>query len=225
MSDKPRLVVDIVSDTVCPWCYVGKRSFDRAKLALSMEYELIVRFRPYQLNPDTPAGGADRMAYYDRKFPDKERRAEMQAALEESARGVGLVLDTGLPKILPNTLDSHRVLRWSHYEGLQEAAKEKIMAAYWGRGQDIGDPDVLAAAAAAAGMDKEEVRDRLATDEDMEDVQAEAAGFRQGGVTGVPTFIVNERSGFAGAHDPETLARGVRQCAEEAPLPAGEGVG
>ena len=214
-SEKPRLVVDIVSDTVCPWCYVGKRSFDRAKLSLMMDYELIVRFRPYQLNPDTPAGGVDRAAYYDKKFPDKARRAEMQAALEESARGVGLMLDTGMPKILPNTLDSHRVIRWAHYDGLQEEAKERIMAAYWGRGQDIGDPDVLAAAAAAAGMDKQEVRDRLLAGDDVDDVKEEAAGFRAGGVTGVPTFIVNEQAGFAGAHDPETLARGVRQLASE----------
>ncbi len=219
MSDKPRLVVDIVSDTVCPWCYVGKRSFDRAKLALTLEFDLVVRYRPYQLNPDTPEGGVDRAAYYAKKFPDAERLAQMRAALEESARGVGLMLDTTMPHILPNTLDSHRVIRWAHLEGVQEEAKEKIMAAYWGRGQDIGDPDVLAAAAAAAGMDKAEVRERLSTDEDRADVAEEAQQFRQGGVAGVPTFIVNELTGFSGAHDPQTLVRGIKQCAEAGPPP------
>jgi len=219
MSEKTRLVVDIVSDTVCPWCYVGKRSFDRAKLSLMMDYELIVRYRPYQLNPDTPEDGLDRAAAYAKKFPDKEHLAALQASLVEAARGVGLVLDPLKPTRLPNTIDSHRVIRWAHFQGLQEEAKEKIMAAYWAQGRDIGDPDALAAAAGAAGMDAADVRARLDTDEDREDVRAEAAGFRAGGVSGVPTFIVNERAGFAGAHDPATLVQGIRRLADETPPP------
>ena len=210
----------MVSDPVCPWCYVGLASLDWALMALGFEREVALRFRPYRLAPDTPPGGRDRAEALAAKFPDADQRANARAAIMEAGRAAGVTFDPDTPERLPDTTDAHRVIRWAHEEGVQREVKRAVMDAYWQRGADIGDRDVLARAAGAGGMDADAVAARLATEEDRTDVAEEAASFRAGGVDGVPTFIVNERTGFAGALPKDQLLAALRQLASETDAPS-----
>ena len=218
-TEKPPLIIDMVSDPVCPWCFIGKRALDRALMALSFSHDLIVRYRPYQLSPETPSGGVDRAAHLEKKFPDAAHRDQMSAALTDAAQKAGVDFDPAAPAILPNTLDAHRVIRWAYESVLQREVAEAIFAGYWQQGADIGDGETLARLAGSAGMDADDVRARLASDEDKADVREEIDGFRAGGVTGVPTFIVNEQAGFAGALPPDQLLETLRQIAGETTPP------
>ena len=210
---KDILTIDMVSDPVCPWCYVGHAALGFALMALSFEGPVALRYRPYRLAPDTPPGGRDRAAALAAKFPDGDQREAMRAALIDAGTSAGVSFDPSAPERLPDTTDAHRVIRWSHEDGHQRDVAGAIFEAYWRRGEDIGGHAVLAAAAARGGMDRAAVLDRLATDEDRADVAEEAAAFRAGGVTGVPTFIVNEAQGFAGALPKDQLLAAIRQLA------------
>lgn len=214
-DDRPRLLVDIVSDPVCPWCYVGLKSFLMAREQLKDEFIILPRIRAYQLNPDTPLQGVDRQAYYDKKFPDKEQRAQMQHAIKAAALGAGFTFDPSIPKHLPNTLKAHQVIRLSHFDGAQERLALGLYAAFWDDGADIGDDDTLIEIAEAAGLDGANTRQDLENDKSAAEVKTEADAFRQAGVSGVPTFIVNERTGFSGALPPGRLADAMRQAAKQ----------
>ena len=204
---------------MCPWCYVGLASLDWALMALSFERDVTLRFRPYRLVPDTPAEGQDRAAAVAAKFPDAARRAEMRRAITEAGAAAGVTFDPDTPERLPDTTDAHRLIRWAHEEGIQREVKRAVMDAYWQRGEDIGDRGVLARVAGRAGMDEDAVAARLASEEDRTDVAEEAAAFRAGGVDGVPTFIVNEQAGFAGALPKDQLLAALRQLADETEPP------
>lgn len=213
MTDRPRLLVDIVADPVCPWCYVGLRSFVAARETLAASFEIVPRFRAYQLNPDIPAGGVDRAAHYERKFPDKDQRSALLQGLIAAAREAGFDFDPMLPTVLPNTLMAQQVIRQSHLTGAQMAFAGVLYAAYWDRGADIGDRDVLVELAGAAGMDEAEIRGKLESGAEREAAAGEAAAFRRAGVSGVPTFIVNERTGFSGALPHARLVEALKQAA------------
>ena len=212
----------MVSDPVCPWCYVGLASLDWALMALSFERDVALRFRPYRLAPNTPPGGVNRAAAVAAKFPDAQRRGEMRRAIIEAGAAAGVTFDPDTPERLPDTTDAHRVIRWAHEEGVQRKVKRAVMDAYWQRGEDIGDRGVLARVAGQAGMDEDAVTARLGTEEDRTDVAEEAAAFRAGGVDGVPTFIVNEQAGFPGALPKDQLLTALRQLASETAPPEGE---
>ena len=212
MSDEPRLIVDLVSDPVCPWCFVGVKSLFAAKRALEAERDIVVRFRAYQLNPNTPLSGVDREAHYAKKFPDPAYRDQMRAQLIKAAEDVGAPFDPGLPKHLPNTLAAHRVLHWAHYEGAHERFADRLYEAFWHEGADIGDADSLAEIGAEAGLDRDRIAEDLASGRDAEKIAQEAEAFRTAGVSGVPTFIVNERTGFSGAVPPQALAQALQQA-------------
>lgn len=214
MTAKPRLVVDIVADPVCPWCFVGLNSFVRAKETLSAEFDVIARWRAYQLNPATPPEGTDRKAYYKAKFPDETYLDEMRAHIRDAGEAAGAPFDPALPTRLPNTIAAHQVLRWAHFEGLQEEVALALYRGFWNADEDLGDRDVLARLAGAAGMDEAKTRARLAAREDEAAVRDEAEAFRAAGVSGVPTFIVNERTGFSGALPPDQLAAALRKAAQ-----------
>jgi len=207
-----RLLVDLVSDPVCPWCYVGLRSWAIAKQTLENDFDVITRFRPYQLNPDTPLEGVDRAAHYEKKFPDSNFRNEMRQRLIEAAKNVGHSFDPSIPKILPNTLAAHRVLRWAHLEGVHETLAEKLYAAFWEKSADLGDMTVLSDIAEEAGMDVTQTREKLDAGTDADSISQEAAALRNAGVSGVPTYIVNEKTGFSGALPPEKLSAAVRHA-------------
>lgn len=213
MSARARLLVDIVADPVCPWCYVGLKSFLAAKRDLASAYEVTVRFRAYQLNPETPAEGVDREAYYRKRFPDPAFLVEARKRIAEAAQAAGFAFDPSAPKRLPNTLKAHRLLRAAHVDGRQEPAALALYRGYWDDGADLGDDAALAALAAAAGMDEAATRTGLAAPAGDDPVKAEAEAMRRAGVAGVPTFIVNERTGFSGALAPDTLAAALVKAA------------
>lgn len=212
MSARARLLVDIAADFVCPWCYIGLRSFMASKRDLFADYDVITRFRAYQLNADTPQEGVDREAYYEKRFPDPAFRSEARKRLAASAAEAGFDFDPSIPKRLPNTLKAHRVLRAAHFNGVHEAVALALYQGYWQDGADLGDDETLVRLAAGAGMTQDAVRETLASDESREATLAEAAGMARAGVQGVPTFIVNERTGFSGALPPARLAAALRKA-------------
>jgi len=221
-TERPRLLIDVVADPVCPWCYVGLHGFLRARDLLGDDYAVLPRLRAYQLNPDTPMEGVDRVAYYAKKFPDEKRRSEMAYQIKAAAVGAGFKFDPLLPKHLPNTLRAHQLIRLAHYDGVQIRLAMKLYSAFWDDGADIGDIDTLVKIAQDAGLDPDNSRKILLSSEDAALVKAEADDFRKAGVSGVPTYIVNERTGFSGALPPARLADAFREAAQKfaAPQPA-----
>jgi predicted DsbA family dithiol-disulfide isomerase len=215
-TGRPPLTIDFVSDPICPWCYIGFRALDWAAMALSFEFDLEVRYRPYRLDPDTPAEGRDRHARIVEKYPDANHRQQMQEALGAAMRDVGLSFDPALPARIPDATDAHRLVRWAHEEGLAREVLGAVFEAYWLHGEDISHPDVLMEAGAAAGLPAAAIGQRLASREDRSDVVEEAAAFRQGGVRGIPAFIVNEETGFEGALPKDELLAALRTLGREA---------
>ena len=215
-DERPRMIVDIVADPVCPWCYIGLRAFQIAKEKLKDDFIVLPRIRPYQLSPDTPQEGVDRRAFYKKKFPDDASREQTVLQLKAAAAGAGFTFDPEKPEHLPNTLKAHQMIRLAHFDGAQERLALAIYEAFWDKGADLGDDDVLVALADEAGLDPENARSDLANPASIADVRAEAGAFRQAGVTGVPTFIVNERTGFSGALPPARLAEALKQAAAQA---------
>ncbi len=195
----PPVAIDMVADPVCPWCYIGFRALDWVAMALSFETPLAIRYRPYRLDPTTPPEGRDRAATLAAKFPDPGHRAAVNDALKTAMADVGLSFDPGLPPRLPDPTDAQRLVLWSHADGLQRETMAALFDAYWQHGEDISQRDVLRQVAITAGLDGDDVAERLETNEDRTAIAEEAAAFRQGGVDGVPTFIVGEQAGFAGA--------------------------
>lgn len=168
-------------------------------MAFSFTHDVVIRYRPYRLDPDTPPGGRDRAATLARKIPDPEQRKAIREALETAMADAGLSFDPGRPARLPDSTNAHRLVRWAHETGHQHAVMAGLFEAYWHHGEDVSAAPVLTMVAETAGMDPTEIEARLATSEDIEAVREEAASFRGGGVDGVPTFIVGEQTGFAGA--------------------------
>jgi predicted DsbA family dithiol-disulfide isomerase len=213
MTNARPLLIDMVSDIVCPWCYVGLQSLSAACRSLTPEYAPRVRFRPFQLNPDTPAEGIDRAAYYAGKFPDAERLVAIRAAIVEAAKVAGFAFDPARPERLPNTLRAHEGLRAAQIMGAGGAFASALYAAYWNEDADLSNPERLADLARAAGLDAGAFLKRLLSGADRDAVRADAEAMRKAGVSGVPTFIVNERQGFSGALPPEELAAALRRAA------------
>lgn len=212
---KERVLVDIVSDIVCPWCYVGVRSFLTARDRLAAEFEIVPRFRPYQLNPGLPSAGVDRHAFYAKKFPDPDRLAAARDAIRENARLTGFSFDPAAPSHLPNTVKAHQIIRLAHFAGRQEAAVLAIYRAFWDDLRDIGDDAVLIDIAVAAGIDDGLAAAALSSEEDAAMIESECDSFQRAGVSGVPTFIINERTGFSGGMPPDALSNTIRRAAEQ----------
>ena len=196
--------IDIISDTVCPWCYIGKRRLERA-LAQRDELEVEITWRPFQLNPDMPAGGLDREAYLNAKFGGAQRAQQIYAAIRQAGGGEGI--DFAFDKIArtPNTIDSHRLLHWAGEAGLQDAVVEVLFQRYFEQGADIGDREVLVAIAVQGGMDGDEVRARFERGDDLDLVVAQDTNARQMGVAGVPYFIIDGKYAVSGAQDPSVF--------------------
>jgi predicted DsbA family dithiol-disulfide isomerase len=206
MAETERLIpVDVVSDVVCPWCFIGKRRLGRA-LGLRPGLPVEVRWRPFQLDPSIPAGGVDRMAYLTGKFGSAERIGEMHQRIEALGRAEGIAFDFNAIRVSPNTLDAHRLIRWAALAGQQGAVVEALFKAYFEQGRNIGDADVLAGIAAAEGLPREEIAERLAGDTDKATVEQEIATAGELGIRGVPFFIFDGRYAVSGAEAPETLA-------------------
>jgi predicted DsbA family dithiol-disulfide isomerase len=203
------VTIDVVSDVVCPWCYVGKRRLDKA-LEMQPETPVVVRWRPFQLDPTIPAGGHDRKEYMTRKFGD--RLAEVHARLVEIGREEDIPFAFDAIRRSPNTLDAHRLIRWSWTWGVQGALVESLFSAFFVEGLDIGDLEVLADRAALVGMDREEAADFLRSAEAAPEVQREIEQAQQVGVQGVPFFIFAGRYAASGAQPADVLAGAIAQA-------------
>ncbi|MBX7199725.1 MAG: DsbA family oxidoreductase [Rhodospirillaceae bacterium] len=198
--------IDIVFDTVCPWCFVGKRRFDRAlKMRPNLKPE--VRYRSFLLNPDLPAGGVDRREYLERKFGGSHQFDRIAEALTYTGRGEGIAFALDKIKRTPNSANSHRLVRLAHTLGRQHEAVEVLFTAYFERGLDIGNVEVLIRLAEELGIERTMAHTHLSGDNDLNAVYTENARMHRLGITGVPCYIFNDGRAIAGAQEPEILVR------------------
>jgi predicted DsbA family dithiol-disulfide isomerase len=204
--------LDILSDPVCPWCYIGKSNLDRA-LEQHPDHPFTVEWHPFQLNPDMPAAGMDRATYLEAKFGGRAKAVEVYARVEAAARDAGLEIDFARIPRIPNTLDAHRLIHWAGLEGRQTPVVSALFRAYWREGQDIGDPQVLTTIAAEAGLDPALVARLLASDADRSDISARDAHARARGVSGVPTFILANQYVLTGAQPPAVWGQVIAELA------------
>jgi predicted DsbA family dithiol-disulfide isomerase len=210
--------IDIVSDTVCPWCFIGKRRIERA-MALRPDVKFDVVWRPYRLDPSIPREGVDRRAYLKTKFGDSPRTSAMGEAIRSEGESEGIAFAFDKIARSPNTLDSHRLIRWSANAGKQDQIVERLFQAYFIEGQDIGNSAVLSEVAAKAGMDGALVARLLAGDADLVSVEREAGLANEMGITGVPTFIFDSKFMISGAREAELLVRVIDKARTTEPAP------
>ena len=202
--------LDILSDPICPWCYIGKARLDAA-LAEAGTDPFQQRWRIFQLNPEMPPEGMDRRAYLEAKFGGPEGAARVYDRIAREAEAAGLEIDFDRIERTPNTMDAHRLIRWSEATGTQPAVAEQLFVRYFRRGEDISDHDVLLDVAESSGMEREVVAALLAGDADRAELEAEDAEARRMGVTGVPTFVVAGRYVLQGAQETETWRRAIEE--------------
>ena len=205
---------DVVSDIVCPWCYIGKRRIEAAT-RLNPGIKVDINWRPYFLNPWIPREGIDRKTYLETKFGSVERYAAIAKRVGAAAAQEGLTYAVDKISRQPNTLDCHRVIRWANGVTDPGRVKQRLMDLYFAEGADLSDADVLAKAAADCGMDGNEVRRRLATDTDVELIEGEAEAAKEAGIDGVPCFIFGGSIMVTGAQSPEHLASAIERAAAQ----------
>ena len=198
--------LDIISDPICPWCYIGKAGLDRA-LEKNHDHPFKIEWHPFQLNPDMPAGGMDRRTYLETKFGGKENAVKVYGQIEQAAIAAGLEINFEGIKTTPNTIDAHRLIHWAGLEGRQTAVVSKLFKAYFVQGRDIGDAQVLTEIATEAEMNPDMVARLLASDADREDIAKRDAHARERGVTGVPTFVVANQHVLPGAQPADLWER------------------
>ncbi|MGI3184062.1 DsbA family oxidoreductase [Nioella aestuarii] len=194
--------LDILSDPICPWCYIGKAYLDRA-LEAAGDHPFAIEWHPFQLNPDMPAGGMDRRAYLEAKFGGKEGAVRAYAPVVEHAETAGLKINFEGIARTPNTLDAHRLIHWAGIEQRQTPVVSALFKAYFVDGRDIGDKETLAEIAGESGLDAAMVATLLEGEADADDIRARDAHARERGVTGVPTFVIANQHVLTGAQPPE----------------------
>ncbi len=207
------LDIEVFSDAICPWCWVGKRRLERALAALAPEISATVTWRPFQLNPGMPKAGLDRRAYRSRKFSSWEHSQALDAQVAAAAKTDDLDFRYDLMERTPNTIDAHRLIWLAGQEARQDALVERLFSAYFHEGQDVGSSDVLVAIGVAAGLDATRVSTMLASDEGLDEVAAELSRAGRLGVSGVPTVVVNGRPIFSGAIRSELIEGHLREAA------------
>ena len=214
MTEAP-LRIDIVSDTICPWCFVGKRRLERA-LAAKPDLAVEIAWHPFQLNPDMPREGLDRRRYLEAKFGGEAGARQIYDRIRDAGAGEGIAFDFDAIATTPNTVDSHRLVKWAGEAGVQDAVVEALFRAYFFDGRNIGDAGVLADVAAACGLDRNTIAARLASDDDRDHVAQAAQQMAAMGITGVPCYIVDRRYAISGAQDPEVFVNLFDELAREA---------
>ena len=207
--------LDIISDPICPWCYIGKTLLDKA-LEQRPDHPFVIEWHPFQLNPDMPPEGMDRREYLETKFGGKEGAIRAYAPVLERAEAAGLNIDFAAIKRTPNTINAHRVMHWAGIEEKQDQMAMALFAAYFDEGRDIGDSEVLADLADSLGMDGAVIQRLLQTTADLQDIRARDAQFRQMGITGVPTFIVGGQQAVPGCQPTELWLKVIDELSAEA---------
>jgi len=205
------LAIEIVSDVVCPWCYVGKRRLATALAEAGVP--VVVSWRPYQLDPTIPPEGRSRRDYMQAKFGSPEKIKHIHERLEAIGEEVGIPFAFERILVSPNTLDAHRLIRWAGETGTADNVVEALFRAYFVEGRDIGDPVALADIAAANCIDRSDIAAKLASSEDRDAVRQEIDAAQRIGITGVPTFILAGRYALVGAQPAEEIAAALQSIA------------
>lgn len=206
--------LDILSDPICPWCYIGKANLDRA-LETAGDHPFVIEWHPFQLNPEMPAEGMDRRAYLEGKFGGKQGAVQAYLPVQQHADQAGLKIDLEGIKRTPNTLNAHRLIHWAGLEGKQTPVVSALFKAYFVEGRDIGDHDVLADVADSSGLDASVILRLLGTDCDTQEIRDRDTAAREMGVTSVPTFIVGSQHAVPGAQSPELWAKVIAELQEQ----------
>jgi predicted DsbA family dithiol-disulfide isomerase len=218
MPDQTPVRIDVVSDVVCPWCFIGKRRLEKA-LALKPEVPAEVHWHPYFLNDWIPREGIAREVYLTKKFGSPERYKGIAQRVSAAAAEEGLTYASDKVKRQPNTLDCHRLIRWADGIGKAAEMKQKLMDLYFTAGADLTDRAVLVEAAADIGLDREAIGAALATDQDVTQVEQEAQSAKEAGIEGVPCFIFGGKFAISGAQAPEYLAEAIARAAQASEAP------
>jgi len=221
MSTLKPLQIDIVSDVVCPWCYIGKRRIEDA-LALAADVPVDVHWRPFFLNSWIPREGISRDEYLSAKFGSVEAYKGIASRVVTAAGEEGLEYRPDQVKRQPNTIDCHRLIHWAEAQGKSAEMKQRLMELYFRDGGDLTDIDVLVQAEADCGLDADDVRRRLATDQDVVLISTQAQEAADKGISGVPTYVFAGKYAVSGAQPAEQLARAIRQVSAEVNAQAAE---
>lgn len=214
MTASSSVTIDIISDVMCPWCYIGKRRLETA-LGQREDIDFQVQWHPFQLDATIPQGGMDRKEYVNNKFgPERAKEIYINITNVGKAENIPFAMDAIGRS--PNTVDCHRLIYWAQAEDRQDAVVEHLFKLFFTEGQDIGDHEVLLKVAGDAGMDVDKTRDLLASDTDKDTIQKGVAHAHEIGVQGVPFFIVGGKYAVSGAQDPASLLQVVDKVLEEA---------
>ena len=205
--------LDVYSDVICPWCYIGKAHMQAAMPLLEADgIGLDVSWRPFELNPDMPAGGMPRDDYRRAKFGSLERSRELDVQVKAAASAAGLEIRFDLMRRTPNTFDTHRLIRWAGGTGGQNALVDRLFQAYFVEGKDVGDRATLIQLAENAGLDGAMAATHLATEEGTQEIRAEETAARDAGLNGVPTFVLEHHVLFSGAVPPDAFAEALSKA-------------
>jgi predicted DsbA family dithiol-disulfide isomerase len=213
MRDMDILTVDVISDVMCPWCYIGKRRLDRAQV-LAPDVEPVIRWRPFQLDATIPPEGMDRQEYLDKKF-GRDRATEMYAQIQETGEAEGIMFAFDRITRSPNTINAHRLIRWAEVGDQQDKVVERLFELFFCEGEDLVETSVLLEAAREGEMDVDFIEEVLATDRDIDEVKKEIAMAHELGVQGVPTFVIDQQHLLVGAQRAEVLADALTQISQE----------
>lgn len=206
--------LDVLSDPICPWCYIGKTHLDKA-LEAEGDHPFVIEWHPFQLNPDMPEDGMDRREYLERKFGGKENAVRVYGQIAEHAEQAGIEIDFAAIKRTPNTVNAHRLIHWAGIEGKQNDVVDALFSAYFKEGRDIGDIETLADIADGIGMDASVVTRLLKSNEDLSAIKDRDTHSREMGVNSVPTFIVGSRHAVPGAQPPELWQKVIKELKEQ----------
>ena len=216
--------LDIISDPICPWCYIGKANLDAAIKETGVN-PFDMNWRIFQLNPDMPPEGVDRKQYLEWKFGGPDKAKEVYGRIRDAAAESGLDVNFDRIERTPNTMDAHRLIRWAKTTGMQNPLAQQLFIRYFENGEDISDHAVLLDAAESVGMEREVVKQLLESDADTEMLREEEATAREIGVSGVPCFIVGGKYVVQGAQPPETWVNVIRELVEAEKAQAAEQAG
>ena len=216
MTEKQKLQIDVISDVMCPWCYIGKTNLDTA-IAQMEDLDVEVRWRPYQLDGTLPKEGISRADYLNNKFGGEAGAQEVYGRIKDAGKPLGIDFNFDAMEVSPNTMDAHRVILWAGSQSSETQNKlvERLFEIFFLEGGHIGLDEVLVKAAEHAGMDSAVVGDLLKSDSDKENITSQIDHARQIGVTGVPCFIVDNKYAVMGAQPPEQLVAAMEHALGE----------
>jgi predicted DsbA family dithiol-disulfide isomerase len=213
MAHQQPVRIDVVSDVVCPWCFIGKNRLEKA-IALKPDIPVEVIWRPYFLNDWVPREGMSRDDYLTAKFGSPERYKGIAGRVQQAAAAEGLTYAVDKISRQPNTTDAHRLIRWAAGIGKAGEMKQKLMDLYFTEGADLTNTAVLVEAAADVGLNAEDTRAALASDQDLAEVEREVLAAKEAGIEGVPMFIFGGKFAVSGAQSPEYLADAIERAAQ-----------